>query len=157
MELGVPDREHFIDHQYLWFNVSRDRECEPNIHTAAVPLDGGIDKFLNFGKCDNRVELALDFAARHPKDSAVQKDVLAPRKLLVKPGAHFQETRHSSCNGNPTLSGIGNAAENFQERRFAGAIAADDANAVAAQDLERHILERPELFDLVALARSVDH
>ena len=40
--------------------------------------------------------------------------------------------------------------EDLQQRRFARAVAADDAHHLAALDLERHVLERPELLDLVA-------
>ena len=39
----------------------------------------------------------------------------------------------------------------FRQRAFAGAVAADDAHHLALLDLEAHILERPELLDLVAL------
>ena len=40
--------------------------------------------------------------------------------------------------------------ENLQERRFASAVTADDAQNLAAPDVEIDVLERPELLGAVA-------
>ena len=46
---------------------------------------------------------------------------------------------------------LGDAAQDLEQRALAGTVAADDADDLALLDLEAHILERPELLDLVAL------
>ena len=46
------------------------------------------------------------------------------------------------------LGRLGDAREDLQQRRFARAVAADDADHLAVLDLEADVLERPELLDL---------
>ena len=54
---------------------------------------------------------------------------------------------------------LGDAAEDLQQRAFAGAVAPDDAENFALFDLEAHVLQRPEFLDLVALNNlpAADH
>ena len=54
-------------------------------------------------------------------------------------------SRHAACGG------LGDAAENLEQRALAGSIASDDANHLALLHLEAYILQRPEFLDLVAL------
>ena len=50
----------------------------------------------------------------------------------------------------PALGRLGDAREDLEQRRLAGAVAPDDAEHLAALDLEADVLERPELLDRVA-------
>ena len=62
----------------------------------------------------------------------------------MKSGSHLQQTRHPAPQGHAALGGFGNPAQDFQQRGFSRAIAADDANHLAGLDFEGHALECPE-------------
>src|SRR5262249_3611957 len=80
-------------------------------------------------------------------------DILAPRQLGVKAGADLQQACHPAPDDDAAGARVGDAREDLEERRLAGAVAADDAHHLAALDLERHVLQRPELLHLVACER----
>ena len=68
-------------------------------------------------------------------------------------------TRPSSLD--PAAVGSVMRREDLEQRALAGAVAADDADHLAALDLEGDVLERPELLNAVALddlppARHID-
>src|SRR5437867_1917583 len=69
----------------------------------------------------------------------------------MKAGAHLQEARDPTAQRHATLGRLGDAAQDFEQRALAGAVATDDADDFALLHLEAYILERPELLDLVAL------
>ena len=73
-----------------------------------------------------------------------------PGQLGVKAGADFEQARDAALDRDLAFGRLGDAGEDLQQRRFAGAVAADDAEHLAALDLEADILERPELLDRVA-------
>ena len=60
--------------------------------------------------------------------------------------------------GDPTVEfgsagrGPDDARQDFQERRLAGPVPPDDADALAACHLEAHVVERPERLVLAAVA-----
>src|SRR5262245_25989535 len=69
----------------------------------------------------------------------------------MKPGADLQQARDPSAQRQASLGWLGDTAQDVEQRALAGAVAADDADDFALLHLEAHILERPELLDLVAL------
>ena len=69
----------------------------------------------------------------------------------MKPGADFEQARDAAAQCDPARSRLGDAREDLEQGRFAGAVAADDAEDLALLDLEADILERPEFLDLIAL------
>ena len=91
-------------------------------------------------------KLARDLAALHAEDGAVQIDVLAARSARgesrCRPRAGCRRGRGSRPR--PRV-GRRDAREDPEERRLAGAVAADDAEHLALGDLERDVVERPDL------------
>ena len=69
----------------------------------------------------------------------------------MKAGADFQQAGDAAVYRYTAAGGLGNAAEDLEQGRFAGTVAADDADAVAGLNLEVNVLQRPEFLDLVAL------
>ena len=116
-----------------------------------IALDRRIEKLLDLGKGDDLVKLAHDLGAGHAEDRAVEKDVLAAGQFRMKAGADFEQARDPAAQDRASARRLGDPAQNLQQRRFAGAVASDDAEHLAALDLEAHILQRPEFLDLVAL------
>ena len=148
LELGVADREHLVDEQDLRLQVRRDGEREPHVHPARVALDGRVHEALDPGELDDLVEALRDLAALHAEDRAVQVDVLAPGELRMEAGADLEQAPDAPADLDAPARRRGDAREHLQQRRLAGAVAADDPEHLALLDLERHVAERPDLLRL---------
>ena len=48
--------------------VGRDRERQPDVHAARVPLHRRVEEPLDLGEGDDLVELAVDLPAAHAED-----------------------------------------------------------------------------------------
>ena len=68
----------------------------------------------------------------------------------MKAGADLEQACDTSPELHPPPGRLGDAAEDFEERALAGAVAADDAQYLPALDLEADILQGPELLDLIS-------
>ena len=64
----------------------------------------------------------------------------------MKAGTDFQQARDAAFDPHPAFGGLGNAAQNFKQRAFAGAVAPDDANDFSLPDFEANVPERPKIF-----------
>ena len=62
----------------------------------------------------------------------------------MKARADFEQAAHAAVDIDLRRGRLGDAAEHFEQRAFAGAVAADDADDFAFCDLEVHIAQRPE-------------
>ena len=102
--------------------------------------------FSTSAKATISSNLLFDFRAAHAEDGAVEKDVFAPGQFRMKAGADFEQAGHAPVDAHPACGRFGDAAEDFEQRALAGAVAADDADDFAAFDFEGNILERPELL-----------
>src|SRR5712671_1258249 len=69
----------------------------------------------------------------------------------MESGADLQEARNPPAQPNPPRGRLRDAADDLEQGALAGAVLADDADHLSALDLEAHVLEGPELLDLVAL------
>ena len=153
LKLQIADREHFVDDQNLAAQMRRHGEGQPHIHAAAVMLHGRVEKALDAGECDDRVELAADLRARHPENRAVEEHVLAPGELLIEAGAHFQKASDAAVEIGLPFGHLRDARQNLQQRALARAVAADQRQRFAAPHVERHVFQRPELLVLHARER----
>lgn len=140
MELGIADGEDFIYDEDFGFEVGGDGEGESDVHPGGVAFDGGVYKLFDTGEGYDFVEFAADFGAGHAEDGAVEVDVFATAQFGVEAGTDFEQTGYSAIDHYPAGSRFGNAAQDLQQSRFAGAIAADDPYAVARLDFEIEIL-----------------
>jgi len=93
----------------------------------------------------------LDFLAAHAEDGATEEDVFPAGEFGVKTGADFEQAGDASVDRHPAGGGFGDAAVDLEPGGFAGAVAADDADAFPLLNLGTDVLERPEFLDLVTL------
>jgi hypothetical protein len=119
-------------------------EGEPHVHPTGIIFDGCIEEFFRFGEGDDLIEFAFDFRFSHAEDGAVEIDIFAAGQFGMKPGADFEERSDAASELRRAFSGLGDSAEDFQERRFSRAVAADDSYHFAALDFERDVLQGPE-------------
>src|SRR5262249_34943909 len=122
-----------------------------HIHSATVMLYRGIQEFLDFGEGHDLVKFLSNFALRHPKDGAIEEDILAPGQLRVKASADLQEARDPPAQQNAPLGRLCDAAEDLEQSALAGPVAPDDADDLGLFNVEAHVLERPKFLHLVAL------
>ena len=131
LELGIADREHFVDDQDFRLQMRRDGEGEAHIHAGGIALDRRVEELLDLGKGDDLVEFPADLGAAHAEDRAVEIDVLAAGQFGMKAGADFQQARDAAAQGDAPGGRLGDAAEDLEQRALAGAVAADDAEDLA--------------------------
>src|SRR5438105_2692510 len=72
----------------------------------------------------------------------------------MKPGSYFQQRADPPINVGVTRRRARDARENFQQRAFACAVAPDNAERFSGLHFKRYIVERPEGFGLLAVARK---
>ena len=95
-------------------------------------------------KRDDLVELARDLRLAHAEDGAVQEDVLAAGEVGMKPGAHLEQRSDAAVNLRFAFRRLGDARQDLQQRRLAGAVAADHADDLARANLVRDALQGPD-------------
>ena len=86
-----------------------------------------------------------DLRPAHAHHGALEKDVLASGEVRMKAGGDFDERADAPADHALTLGRAKDLRQQFQRRRLAGAVRADDAKRRALADLEAHITQRPEL------------
>src|SRR5262249_21321117 len=124
---------------------------QAKIHATAVALHRSIEKTFDVGERHDGVKFRFDLGLGHAENRAIEKDILASSQFRMKTGPHFKQARHPTAKNSPTSRRLGNPAQDLQKRGFSRPIASDDANHLAALDLEAHILQGPEFLDLVTV------
>ena len=145
LELGVADGEHLVDEQDLGLEVRSDRERKPDVHAARIALDRRVDELLDPGELDDGVEVARDLLALHPQDGAVQEDVLASGELGMKARADLEQAADAPPDLRAPPRRRGDPRQDLQQRRLARAVLADDPEDLSLLDLERDVVEGPDL------------
>ena len=68
-----------------------------------------------------------------------------PRELRVESGPEFEQCRQAPSDDHLPLGRRQRPGDDLQQRRLAGAVAAEEADGLAAAHLERHVAQGPEL------------
>ena len=151
-EARVADGERLVDHEDFRVDVRHDGEREPHDHAGRVGLDRLLDEVADVGERADGVEPRFDLLLRQADDVAVEEDVLAPAELGAEARAQFEDGRDAAVRRHAAGGGLQRAADDLQQRRLAGAVAADDADGLAAPDVEADVGERREFPVILALA-----
>ncbi|MNY19389.1 hypothetical protein D3C86_1528210 [compost metagenome] len=146
LESLVAHRQDLVNDQDIRVQPRGYRKREPDIHAARVVLHWRIDEFLDTRETHNFVELTQNLRPRHPKDGAIQKDILPASQFRVESCTNLKQTGNLAPNGDLPPSRLGDAAQDLQQCRFARTIAADHGNALALLNFEGDVAERPEFF-----------
>src|SRR5665213_1318839 len=103
-----------------------------------------IEELIDLGKRHDLVKLAFDLMALHAQDRAVHVDIFAARQLGMKPRADFQQRDSPPLEPRLAFTGFGDAAQEFEQRGFARAVAPDQTHHFAALHVEADVLAGPE-------------
>ena len=145
LELGIADGEDFVHNEDLRFQERSYGEAKTDSHTGGITLHRGVDIAFAAGEIDDFIQLAVNLSTGHTEDSAIQIDILATGHFLMKTRADFQQGAYTAMGTDSAGGGTGDAAQEFQEGRFAGAVLTDDADDIALLDLEVDIAQRPDV------------
>ncbi len=156
--------------------MDRDGEGEPRIHAARVRLHRTIDEFVDVGKAQDVVHAGRHLRRRHSVNRRRELDVFPPGEFGIESRAELEDRGDAATHGDASRRRPQRARDQLQQRRLAGAVAAQDADRLARLDRERDVAQRPEfrvelpapakqrlqqpvlrlLVDLVALAEPLD-
>src|SRR5207302_1891981 len=92
----------------------------------------------------NLVESRRDLATAHAHDRALQVDVLAAGHILVKASGDLDERAGAADDRTRPARWLENPVQQLEDRRFAGAVVADDPERFARSDFEAHVLDGPK-------------
>ncbi len=67
----------------------------------------------------------------------------------MEAGADLEQGTDAAADLGSTLGRLGDAREELQQRRLAGAVSADEADHLALLDLEARVAEGPQLADVL--------
>src|SRR2546429_2323377 len=140
LELCVAHGQHFIDNEDLRIQVRGHGECQSHIHPTRVTLDRRLEKSFGSGKIYDVVEFRVNLASAHAQYSSVQIHVFTSAKIRMKAGANVEQASYFSVQFGTAGGGLDNPRQYFQQRRFPGAVGADDAHNLSRIDLEADVL-----------------
>src|SRR5262249_17798412 len=104
------------------------------------------DEIPDAGEGDDFIEFPRDFGAVHPENGAVEKDVLAPGQLVMKPGADLEQGAGPAVKPHFAHGRRRDLRDDLEQRALSGTIAADDADDLARFDRKGDVVKRPELL-----------
>ena len=142
LEFHVAHRQHLVHDENFAVQMGRHRKGQLDEHAAGIPLDGGVNELAALGKFDDFRQLGVNFRLGHAQNRAVHVDVFPAGHLVVEAGAHLQHGGHPPPQPDLALGGGGDAGQDFEQRGFARAVAADDAQRLALVDGQIHAVER---------------
>ena len=113
-----------------------DRKGQTDLHATTVVFKFLVLEIFEFGELPNVVVHFVHFFVGEAKKGAVHIDVFAAGEFWVEPDAELNEWDKSAIDEDLAFFWIINAGENFEESRFAGAVAADDAEKLSFFDVK---------------------
>ena len=140
----VTHRQGLVDDEDVRVDVYADGEREPEGHAARVGMDGLVDELLDAGIGDDGVKLCGDLGGGEAEDGGVEVDVFAAGEVGVEAAAEFEEGGDPAVDLHSALGGAEGARDHLEEGALAGAVASDDADALAPGDVEGDGMHRGE-------------
>ncbi len=149
LELGVADRQGFIDDQQLRMHLRLHRERQAHHHAAGIAADRLVDERTDVGEGENAIEAGIHLVLAQAQDRGIQIDVLAPGEFGIEAASQLQQCRHTPLHLDAALGRGQRAGDHLQERRFSRTVATDEADRLAAAHLQIGAAQGPE-FAIVA-------
>ena len=143
LEVGVADRQGFIDDQDVGADGGGDAEGEADLHSAGVGTNRLVDVVADFGKGFDGAEMLVEEGDRMTEQLAGHEDVLAAGEVGVKAHAQFQQCGDPAGGFDGAFAGLGGTGDDFQQGAFAGTVVADDADRFAGGDGEADAAHDP--------------
>src|SRR5581483_2207668 len=144
LKSDVADGEHLVHQEKARLRRNGHGEPEPDGHSGRIELHGRVDEVLHLRKSDDVVEPAVELGSGHAEDGSVDVDVLPARELLVEAHTEPQQRSQTAPDLHDAFGRGGHAGEHREEGGLAGAVASDDADALARLHLEVDVANGPQ-------------
>jgi hypothetical protein len=149
LEIGIPDGEDLVEEQDVGCKLRRDREPQSHVHAGREVLDWHVDEMF-----ESRIvhDVAIDrfgFLTGQSVDGGIQEHILAAGQLRMKTDPQLDHGRDPGVprDEQPSAAWSVDGGNQLQERALARSVAANQTHCLAACDPQRHVLQRPELFN----------
>src|SRR5262249_50648193 len=118
---------------------------------------GYVNEVLEFAERNNLRDDTRQLLLRESEERPVQRDILSPREIGMKPGPHFEERRDRAIDFDAATGRLHKPGDQFEQRALPRAIAPNDADRVAWVDGEVDIPQCPEILSPPAIALQCTH
>ena len=145
LECRVADRKRFVDHQDVGVHMRAHGKRQPRLHAARILLHRAIHERTDAGKRCDGIEARGDLVLPQTENGRGQLHVFPAGEVGIEAGAEFEQSRHPSAHGDIARARLRQAADQLQQCRFAGAVAADDADGFAGLHRQVNPLQRREV------------
>ena len=156
-ERAVADRQHLVEDDDVRIDQTGDGKREPALHAARQLLELIVLEVLKLGKINDLVVFCIHESPGVAEERAAQVGVLPHRHVSVKTRCKLQECCDIALDLHGAERRDHDSGDRLEQRGFPGAVAADDAEHVAALQCERDVLVRPELLDMIIVSQLPDH
>src|SRR5688500_2503923 len=106
--------------------MSGDGKRQFHIHARRITFHRRVEKFFNFRKFHDFIELRLNLPFLHSENCTVEKNIFSTSEFRMEAGADFQQTRDPTAHSDFAAGWLGDLAENFEQRGLSRTVASDD-------------------------------
>ena len=145
LERRIPHGERLVDDQQIGRHMHGDRECQADDHAARVGLDRLVDEVADRRECIDRTERSFICARETPRIAPFRKTFSRPVNSGLKPLPSSSNAAMRPCDRDGAGRWRQRTGDKLKKRRFAGAVASNDADCLTPCHPERHAGQRPEL------------
>ena len=131
LERKISNRERLVDNEDVGAYHCRNRKRETYIHARRVGLYRPVYKLAKLRELDDVFFERSDVVVRHAEQRGIEENIAAASKLGMEPCAQLEQRGNLAVCRNLAASRLKSAHEQFQQRRLAGSVIADDAEALA--------------------------
>lgn len=124
---GIADGECLVDDEQVGVDSGGYRKGEAHVHAAGVGAYGLVDEGADVGKLDDFVGALRDFVRLHAEGGGVEEDVFAAGELGVETCTEFKQGGDAPVDFQVAFIWVKGATEELEQRGFARAVLADDA------------------------------
>src|SRR5215510_7240297 len=111
--------------------MGSDGESQTRVHPAGIAFNRCVDEFLDLGEIDYFIKFPRDLLTFHSENCTVEEDIFPTRQLGMKAGPDLKQRPDPAVKVDLSFGRLSNAREDLKQRRFAGAVSADDPEHLA--------------------------
>ncbi len=154
LEKLVPNRQRFVDNQHIGRHADLQGKSQTNPHARGIHLHRLIQKISDIGEGGNALEQGGHLIGRHPQDRSVDQHVGPAGFLGIEPRAQFQQSADPALHGQPAHGGLQHTEHQLEQRGFARAVRADNAERFTPVHFKGNVAQGPELAVKLALPKN---
>src|SRR5205085_9727519 len=136
LKVSVADGERFVDDGKSGIDIHGDGKREAHVHARRMRFHGAVEERSELGELEDRRQFLFDFGWGGTEECGVECGVVATAELRMKAGAELEDRRDGALRLERPAARLRHVAQELEQRAFACAVLADDADGLAALDLE---------------------